>query len=148
MDPCDAMTALAEGSMQCAVTSDAFEMLLHMQETSLLETVMRSAAVFSRMQPRQKGHVMDLLGRRGIHQPYQGNSRHIQVGLSQHFQRAIASLLLVSYILLRCHFDVYSQAIDQSSARKTTLLVSEWSSLLLASQVVFGAVFAMLKASR
>lgn len=82
MDPCDAMTAMAEGSMQCAVTGDAFEMLLQMHDVSVLETVMRSAVVFSRMQPHQKGQVMDLLGYRGIHQPHEGDPRHIQVCLS------------------------------------------------------------------
>ena len=82
MDPCDAMTAMAEGSMQCAVTGDAFEMMLQMHDVSVLETVMRSAIVFSRMQPHQKGQVMDLLGFRGIHQPHEGNPRHIQVCLS------------------------------------------------------------------
>ena len=81
MDPCDALTALAEGSMQCAVTGDAFEQLLQMRDISLLETVMRSAVVFSRMQPHQKGQVMDLLGRRGIHQPYEGIPRHIPVSV-------------------------------------------------------------------
>ena len=82
MDPCDAMTAMAEGSMQCAVTGDAFEMLLQMHDVSVLETVMRSAVVFSRMQPHQKGQVMDLLGYRGIHQPHEGDPRHLQVCLS------------------------------------------------------------------
>ena len=68
--------------MQCAVTGEAFEMLLQLKEASLLETVMRNAVIFSRMQPHQKGQVMDLLGGRGIHQPNQGNPRHIQVGNS------------------------------------------------------------------
>ena len=66
--------------MQCAVTGDAFELLLQLREASLLETVLRNAVVFSRMQPHQKGQVMDLLGYRGIHQPNGGNPRHIQVG--------------------------------------------------------------------
>ena len=77
VDPCDALTAMAEGSMQCAVTGEAFEMLLQLKEVSLLETVMRNAVVFSRMRPHQKGQVMDL---RGIYQPNEGNPRHIQVG--------------------------------------------------------------------
>ena len=80
VSPCDALTAMAEGSMQCAVTGDAFELLLQLREASLLETVLRNAVVFSRMQPHQKGQVMDLLGYRGIHQPNGGNPRHIQVG--------------------------------------------------------------------
>ena len=82
VDPCDALTAMAEGTMQCAVTGDAFEMMLQLKEASLLETVMRNAVVFSRMQPHQKGQVMDLLGVRGIQQLNQGHPRHIQVRLS------------------------------------------------------------------
>ena len=83
VDPCDALTAMAEGTMQCAVTGEAFEMMLQLKEASLLETVMRNAVVFSRMQPHQKGQVMDLLGVRGIQQPnHQGHPRHIQVRLS------------------------------------------------------------------
>ncbi len=79
MDPCEALTAMAEGSTQCAVTGDAFEHLLQLHDVSVLEAVMRNAVVFSRMQPHQKGQVMDLLGTRGIHQPYDGQPRHIQV---------------------------------------------------------------------
>ena len=79
VDPRDALTAMAKGTMQCAVTGEAFETLLQLKEVSLLETVMRNVVVFSRMQPHQKGQVMDLLGCRGIHQPSQGNPRHIQV---------------------------------------------------------------------
>ncbi|KAL3159352.1 hypothetical protein ABBQ32_011303 [Trebouxia sp. C0010 RCD-2024] len=78
VDPCDALRAMAEGSMQCAVTGDAFEVLLQLREACLLETVLRNAVVFSRMQPHQKGQVMDLLGSRGIHQPNGANPRHIQ----------------------------------------------------------------------
>ena len=82
VDPCDALTAMAEGTMQCAVTGDAFEMMLQLKEASLLETVMRNAVVFSRMRPHQKGQVMDLLGVRGIQQLNQGQPRKIQVRLS------------------------------------------------------------------
>lgn len=82
VDPCDALTAMAEGTMQCAVTGDAFEVMLQLKEASLLETVMRNAVVFSRMQPHQKGQVMNLLGSRGIQQLHQGHPRHIQVQFS------------------------------------------------------------------
>ena len=75
----DALISMSEGSMQCAVTGDAFEYLLQMQDVSLLEAVLRNAVVFSRMQPHQKGQVMDLLGPRGIHQPFQAQPRHIRV---------------------------------------------------------------------
>ena len=89
VDPCDALTAMAEGSMQCAVTGDAFELLLQLREASLLETVLRNAVVFSRMQPHQKGQVMDLLGSRGVHQPNGGDTRHIQVGPYHHRRQQV-----------------------------------------------------------
>ena len=80
MEPCEAISSMAEGSMQCAVTGDALEYMLRMHDVSLLEAVIRNAVVFSRMQPHQKGQVMDLLGTRGIHQQFEGQPRHIQVG--------------------------------------------------------------------
>ena len=79
MEPRDAVRSMAEATLQCAVTAEAFEHLLQMQDMSVLEAVMRSAVVFSRMQPHQKGQVVDLLGVRGIHQPFQGQPRHVQV---------------------------------------------------------------------
>ena len=78
-DISQALLALAEGRMQCAVTGNSFEQLLQQSDVSVLELVMRSTIVFARMQPCQKGQVMDLLGRRGIHQMFQGQPRHIQV---------------------------------------------------------------------
>ncbi|DBA85716.1 hypothetical protein WJX77_011623 [Trebouxia sp. C0004] len=72
-----ALSAMAEGQMQCAVTGKALERLLQLSDLSVLETVMRSAVVFSRMQPHQKGQVMDLLGMMGIHQIFNGQSRFI-----------------------------------------------------------------------
>ncbi len=80
MDPHEALTSLTEGTVQCAITGDAFEYLLQMRDVSLLEAVMRNAVTFSRMQPHQKGQVMDLLGTRGILQHFEGQPRHIQVG--------------------------------------------------------------------
>ena len=50
MDPHAAWRAMSEGSMQCAVTGTAFEHLLQLPDTSLLEVVMSNAVVFSRMQ--------------------------------------------------------------------------------------------------
>ena len=73
------LTALAEGQVQCAVTGDAFEHMLQLGDLSLLESVMRNAVVFARMKPHQKGLVMDLLGTTGIHQPFNGQPRHLQV---------------------------------------------------------------------
>ena len=79
VDAQQAITALAEGHMQCAVTGDAFEYLLQHRDLSLLDMVMRSAVVFSRMQPGQKGQVMDLLSVRGMHQLFNGQTRFIPV---------------------------------------------------------------------
>ena len=50
MEGTEALAELAEGRMRCAVTGSAFDLLLQQQDLSVLETVMRSAVVFSRMQ--------------------------------------------------------------------------------------------------
>ena len=76
-----ALTALAEGHLQCTVTGDAFDHMLQLGDTSLLESVMRNAVVFARMKPHQKGQVVDLLSATGIHQLFDGQPRHIQVSL-------------------------------------------------------------------
>lgn len=74
-----ALSALAEGQLQCAVTGDALKLMLQLPDTSLLEAVMRNAVVFARMKPHQKGQVMHLLGTVGLHQLFDGRHRHIQV---------------------------------------------------------------------
>ncbi len=76
-----ALTALAEGQLQCTVTGDAFDHVLQLGDTSLLESLMRNAVVFARMKPHQKGQVVDLLSATGIHQLFDGQPRHIQVSL-------------------------------------------------------------------
>ena len=81
LEASQALTALAEGQMQCAVTGDAFEHLLQHHDLSVLETVMRNVVVFSRMQPHQKGQVMDLLGIRGMHELFNGRTRFIPVSI-------------------------------------------------------------------
>ena len=73
------VTALAEGQLQCAVTGDAFDHMLQLEEVSLLESVMRNAVVFARMKPHQKGQVMDLLGSTGMHQICDGQAQRVQV---------------------------------------------------------------------
>lgn len=78
-DASEVLSALAEGQMQCAVTGDAFEALLQHHDVSLLESILRSAVVFSRMKPHQKGQVMNLLGIGGIHQLINGQLRYILV---------------------------------------------------------------------
>ena len=79
MQPSEALKALSEGQMQCALTGDSFDYLLQHCDLSLLEVVMRSAVVFARMKPHQKGQVMDLLGSRGLYQFVDGQQRHVQV---------------------------------------------------------------------
>lgn len=79
LDASEALSALAEGQVQCAVTGHALEHLLQSHDLSVLETVMRSVVVFSRMQPHQKGQVVDLLGMSGIHQLHNGQPRFIPV---------------------------------------------------------------------
>lgn len=84
LEASEALHALAEGQMQCAVTGDALTYLLQHHDLSVLETVMRNVIVFSRMKPHQKGQVMDLLGMPGIHQLFQGQARYIPVRLGCH----------------------------------------------------------------
>ena len=79
LDWSQAVASLAEGHAQCAVTGAAFELLLQQQDLSILEVVMRSVVVFARMQPHQKGQVMDLVTTRGIHQMAATGSRYIPV---------------------------------------------------------------------
>ena len=76
----EALTALAEGQAQCAVTGAAFQCLLEQPDLAPLETVMRSVVVFARMQPHQKGQAVKLLTSQGLHQLHKGVPRHIQVG--------------------------------------------------------------------
>ena len=80
LEPSEALHALAEGRLQCAVTGEALEHLLQHHDLSVLESVMQNAVVFSRMKPHQKGQVVDLLGMPGIHQMFQGHARYIPVG--------------------------------------------------------------------
>lgn len=76
-----ATTALAEGQLQCVVTGSALEHLLQHAPASMMETVLRSAVVFARMRPHQKGQVMALLGSAGLRHAFQGQSRHLAVSL-------------------------------------------------------------------
>ncbi len=74
-----AITTMVEGQQRCAVTGDAFELLLQLPDQSVLEAVMQNVVVFARMKPHQKGQVMSLLNTRGIYQMHAGKQRHIQV---------------------------------------------------------------------
>ena len=79
MSPNQALTALAEGQVQCAITGAAFQHLLESSDLDALEIVMRSVVVFARMQPHQKGRAVELLTIKGVHQMHNGSSRHVQV---------------------------------------------------------------------
>ncbi|DBB06818.1 TPA: hypothetical protein ACH3X3_009479 [Trebouxia sp. C0006] len=72
-----ALTSIAEGQAQCAVTGAAFEHLLQQEDLSVLEAVLQNAVVFARMRPHQKAQVLSLLGAGGLHQVFQGRHRHI-----------------------------------------------------------------------
>ncbi len=74
-----AVTAMAEGHLQCAVTGSAFAHLLQHASGLVIEAVMRNAVVFARMRPQQKGQVMDLLASRGLRHTCQGQSRQLTV---------------------------------------------------------------------
>jgi len=74
-----ALTSIAEGQAQCAVTGAAFEHLLQQEDLSVLEAVLQNAVVFARMRPHQKAQVLSLLGASGLHQVFRGRHRHIQV---------------------------------------------------------------------
>lgn len=77
----DICRSCLQGSMPCCVTGPAFEVLLQ-ADAAVMHAVMSSVAVFARMQGQQKGQVVDLLGRRGLHQTLQGEQRHIPVSLA------------------------------------------------------------------
>jgi len=79
-----AVTAMAEGHLQCAVTGAAFAHLLQHASGLVIEAVMRNAVVFARMRPQQKGQVMDLLASRGLRHTYQGQSRQLSVSSGHH----------------------------------------------------------------
>ena len=90
-----------QGSAQCCVTGPAFEHMLQQAEASVVETVMANVTVFARMQSRQKGQVMDLLGRRGLFQNVEGQRRHIAVSeqpsvYSQHVPQALLQPVVAS----------------------------------------------------
>ena len=75
-----ALTSIAEGQAQCAITGAAFEHLLQQQDLAMLRAVLQNAVVFARMRPHQKAQVLSLLGTAGLHQAFQGSHRHIPVG--------------------------------------------------------------------
>lgn len=79
-----AMTSIAEGDAQCAITGAALEHLLQQEDLSVLEAVLQNAVVFARMRPHQKAQVLSLLGSAGLHQVFQGRHRHIRVRVASY----------------------------------------------------------------
>jgi magnesium-transporting ATPase (P-type) len=71
--------ASVQGQAQCCVTGPAFQHMLQQDDLSVVETVMSNVVVFARMRSHQKGQVMDLLGERGLHQTFKGQSRRVPV---------------------------------------------------------------------
>ena len=112
MEQTQALTALAEGRAQCAVTGSAFQSLLQQQDLHLLEVVLRSAVVFARMQPHQKGQVMDLMTVRGIHLQTDGASQYVPVSDCWH----AASDKTVSLSTLAYHHQVFKLPLPQALA--------------------------------
>ena len=81
-----ALTSIAEGQAQCAITGAAFEHLLQQEDLAVLHAVLQNAVVFARMRPHQKAQVLSLLGGGGLHQVFQGRHRHIPVRLKHQDQ--------------------------------------------------------------
>lgn len=67
--------------MQCCVTGPAFEQMLLQADASVVQAVMSSVVVFARMRGQQKGQVMDMLGRRGLHHTLNDEQRHLLVSM-------------------------------------------------------------------
>ena len=65
--------------MQCCITGPAFEYLLQQPNQALVQAVMLNSVAFTRMRSHQKGQLMDLLGRKGLHQMLNGQRQHILV---------------------------------------------------------------------
>ena len=118
-DPTEALTAMAQGQMRCAVTGEAFELLLQLPDESALYAVMQNVVVFARMKPHQKGQVMDLLGLRGLHQRCHGRQRHLPVSNYRKDTLAVAraanSKLSNNYA---CLVQFYSLNAGRSNGRK------------------------------
>ena len=77
----EALQSIAQGQAQCCVTGQAFEYLVQHAEPAVIESVMRHAVVFARMQSHQKGQVMELLSSRGLDRVVADQQHHIPVFL-------------------------------------------------------------------
>ncbi|KAA6428240.1 MAG: hypothetical protein FRX49_01836 [Trebouxia sp. A1-2] len=76
-DTLRAFNTISQGSMQCCITGPAFEYLLQQPNQALVQAVMLNSVAFTRMRSHQKGQLMDLLGRKGLHQMLNGQRQHI-----------------------------------------------------------------------
>lgn len=92
-----------QGAAQCCVTGAAFEHMLQQTDSTLIQTVMTSVAVFARMRSQQKGQVMDLLGARGIDQNLQGQQRHINVSQCLCCLSCLSALDSVACVGCQCY---------------------------------------------
>ena len=111
----EALTAIAAGKVQCVVTGGALEQLLQNTDMLRLDTVMRSAVIFSRMKPDQKGQVVDLLSRRGLHQMHNGQPQHLQVNAQAYLSRMLRLCLCAS---VQYWAMVHSTGLHQTSKGK------------------------------
>ncbi|DBA99058.1 TPA: hypothetical protein ACH3X1_014197 [Trebouxia sp. C0004] len=81
-DTLRAFNTISQGTMQCCITGPAFEYLLQQPNQALVQAVMLNSVAFTRMRSHQKGQLMNLLGRKGLHQMLNGQRQHI-VGLGK-----------------------------------------------------------------
>ncbi|KAL3147625.1 hypothetical protein ABBQ38_014675 [Trebouxia sp. C0009 RCD-2024] len=76
-DMLKAFQAISEGEAPCCITGPAFDYLLQQPNQVLIQTVMLNCVAFTCMKANQKGQLMELLGRRGLHQVLNRQQRHI-----------------------------------------------------------------------
>ncbi|KAL3162329.1 hypothetical protein ABBQ32_010013 [Trebouxia sp. C0010 RCD-2024] len=76
-DMLTAFQAISEGEAPCCITGPAFDYLLQQPDQALIQTVMLNCVAFTRMKANQKGQLMELLGRHGLHQVLNRQRRHI-----------------------------------------------------------------------
>ena len=96
--------------MRCCITGPAFAYLLQQPDQALVQAVALNTVAFTRMKSKQKGQLLDLLGRRGLHHMLNGQRQHIPVILfATHLAgpacvvcHDLASLCLCACACLRC----------------------------------------------
>ena len=68
-----------QGGVRCCITGPAFAYLLQQPDQALVQAVALNTVAFTRMKSKQKGQLLDLLGRRGLHHMLNGQRQHIPV---------------------------------------------------------------------